>query len=148
MTERTRIEFTVPALPIAQPRAKATTINGQARMYEAASKHPVHAFKSTTRLVASEAYQGPPLTGPLFMEIEFVFARPSSMRWKSKPMPRTWHAKRPDADNLIKAVLDALNGRAFVDDSQFVCIDARKLIADGQEQPHVFVRIGECGLPE
>jgi crossover junction endodeoxyribonuclease RusA len=36
-----------------------------------------------------------------------------------------------DLDNLVKALLDALNGLAFVDDSQLVCIaGAHKLPAD------------------
>jgi crossover junction endodeoxyribonuclease RusA len=38
---------------------------------------------------------------------------------------------RADLDNLVKAVLDALNGLAFADDSQMVCLSGcHKLPAD------------------
>lgn len=36
-------------------------------------------------------------------------------------------AKRPDIDNLIKAVLDGLNGVAYMDDKQVVAITAAKV---------------------
>ncbi len=56
------------------------------------------------------------------------------------PIPRGWSRKktaaaklgevlptaRPDIDNFIKAALDGLNGVAFRDDSQVVCLSARK----------------------
>jgi crossover junction endodeoxyribonuclease RusA len=35
-----------------------------------------------------------------------------------------------DLDNLVKAILDALNGLAYADDSQLVSVDARKLPVD------------------
>lgn len=38
--------------------------------------------------------------------------------------------KRPDIDNLEKAVLDGLNGVAFVDDSQIIKSSTEKLFAD------------------
>lgn len=38
---------------------------------------------------------------------------------------------RADTDNLVKAIADALNGLAFADDCQIVCLaDCRKLPAD------------------
>jgi crossover junction endodeoxyribonuclease RusA len=40
---------------------------------------------------------------------------------------------RGDLDNLVKAILDALNGLAFADDRQLVCIaGAHKLPVDGR----------------
>ena len=38
--------------------------------------------------------------------------------------------KKPDLDNVIKAVLDALNGVAYKDDSRIVRIEARKEYSD------------------
>lgn len=38
--------------------------------------------------------------------------------------------KKPDADNIIKAICDALNGIAYVDDAQVVCVSCRKLYSD------------------
>jgi Holliday junction resolvase RusA-like endonuclease len=132
--EPARIAFTVPAIPVAQPRAKATTVNGFARMYEAGGKHPVHAFKATCRMAAAEAYQGPPLDGPLAVTLLFLF--PAKAKRARKPK-----ATRPDCDNLAKSLLDALNGRLFVDDSQVVRLAIEKWHAAGDEQPRVEVRI-------
>lgn len=51
------------------------------------------------------------------------------------------HTKKPDIDNLVKAVLDALNDVAWEDDSQIVRVAAEK---EYSEDPHVYIRITEC----
>lgn len=48
--------------------------------------------------------------------------------------------KRPDLDNIAKAVLDALNGLAYQDDSQIVSLAVEKYYAD---QPKVEISIRE-----
>jgi len=57
--------------------------------------------------------------------------------------PRIRHAKKPDRDNLDKALMDSLTGLLWIDDAQ-VC-DGRitKWIAAGDEQPHVVVTLSE-----
>lgn len=40
------------------------------------------------------------------------------------------HVKRPDLDNLVKTVCDALNGIAFEDDSALVQIVASKIYSE------------------
>jgi crossover junction endodeoxyribonuclease RusA len=135
------ISFTVPAIPVAQPRPRATTIHGAARVFEAKKSHPVHAFKAAVALAAAEAYAGPPLEGPLRVTLICVFPRPKAMRWKNRPQVRVWCEKKPDCDNLAKSVLDALNGRCFVDDSQVTSLMVLKFTADGDEQPHVWVSV-------
>lgn len=48
-------------------------------------------------------------------------------------MSARFHGARGDLDNLVKAVLDALNGLAFDDDRQLVCIaGCHKLPVDDQ----------------
>lgn len=46
--------------------------------------------------------------------------------------------KKPDADNLAKAVMDALNGVAWVDDSQVVRVSIYKEYA---KEPYVYIYI-------
>ena len=48
--------------------------------------------------------------------------------------------KKPDIDNILKAIFDALNGYAFEDDSQIVFVTAEKFYA---EEPFVEVWIDE-----
>jgi Holliday junction resolvase RusA-like endonuclease len=37
---------------------------------------------------------------------------------------------KPDCDNIIKVVLDALNGVAYYDDKQVICVSCNKYYAD------------------
>ena len=54
--------------------------------------------------------------------VEFIFARP-----KSLPKRVEDHVKKPDLDNLIKALKDAAKGILWHDDSQVVQLSARKI---------------------
>ena len=136
------IAFTVPAVPVAQPRPRAVTMHGHARMANAPKEHPVHAFKASVRRAFAEAHDGPPLEGPLAMELTFVMPRPKAKLWKSKPMPREWYdAYRNDWDNLGKAVSDALNQLAYHDDGQLVVVLVKRVIAAGDERAHTWVSI-------
>ena len=67
--------------------------------------------------------------------------RLASMRWKKKPMLREWHASKPDRDNLEKAVLDAMKGIVFVDDSQACSGSVEKVYASGDEVSGVLITI-------
>lgn len=124
-----RIAFTVPTLPVAQPRAKATAINGKARMYEAKKEHPIHTFKATIRLAAAQLHAGEPEKGALGARLTFVFPM--------KKKARIHKATKPDVDNLAKGVLDTLNGLLYVDDGQVADLTIRKWHAGADEQPHV-----------
>lgn len=61
------------------------------------------------------------------MVIDFVFARPKSHMRKTGIAKDAPQLPRPDIDNLEKAVLDALNGVAYEDDSQVACVTKEKL---------------------
>jgi Holliday junction resolvase RusA-like endonuclease len=43
---------------------------------------------------------------------------------------RVWPTKKPDADNILKLVADALNGLAYVDDKNIVTAHAHKVYSD------------------
>jgi Holliday junction resolvase RusA-like endonuclease len=84
-----------------------------------------------------------PLEGALSLVVDFTMPRPKSLRWKRKPMPRVPHTHVPDLDNLLKAVTDALNHVAWVDDAQIFLISSRKYIAAGDESPQITIVIFE-----
>lgn len=48
--------------------------------------------------------------------------------------------KKPDIDNLVKSVLDALNGIAWYDDNQIVTLSASK---EYSEEPHIDLTVRE-----
>jgi Holliday junction resolvase RusA-like endonuclease len=146
----------VPAIPIAQPRAKASTFGGHVKIYTPTSiknedgsrkPHPIAAFKATVRLAFRDAYKGSPLTGPLKCDCLFVMPRPKNLIWKTRSMPRLPHTSKPDRDNLDKAVMDALKGLAWIDDAQVCQGYIEKCIASGYEQPHAVITVGQVSVP-
>lgn len=143
------ITFTVPSIPIAQPRQRhaVRSFGGKSvAVNYTPSAHPVTAFKATVRLALNAAYKGPPLQGPITLKAWFVFPRPQNMIWKKRDMLREHHAKKPDLDNCLKSLKDSLGGMAWNDDAQVSEIQAWKSIAAGDEQPHVWVEISEAKL--
>ena len=69
-----------------------------------------------------------PIENEVFIKIEFFYEIPKSWSKKKKELAK-WHKSKPDIDNLIKGVLDSLNGIAYKDDAQVVMIQARKQYA-------------------
>lgn len=135
------VSFTVPCIPVGQPRARAVTFAGKARMYGAAKSHPIHVFKAAVAQSFQSVHDGAPSEGPVSIVLQFVLPRPKCKRWKSKPMQREHHTSKPDIDNLVKGACDALTGLAWVDDAQLCSVVGTKWIASGDEQPHVRVSI-------
>ena len=135
------IEFTIHTIPIAQPRVKATIRGKHAGVYTPSG--PIHSFKAQLRIEAASVHHGELLSGPVSVELVFVFPRTKGQIWKRRDMPRIRHTKKPDADNLAKAVLDSLNGLIWVDDAQVCELSVSKWIAAGDERAGVTVRIYE-----
>lgn len=135
------VTFTIPAIPVAQPRHRAAVVNGRAMTYEAPKSAPIHAFKATARMAYQTNAPGGPYAGPLALQLTCVFPRPKAKTRKRTDNPRLWHAIRPDCDNLAKSVMDALNGLAWVDDSQIAWLHVEKHYGEPNEQPCVEVTI-------
>lgn len=77
--------------------------------------------------------------GPLSVEIVFYFPRPKSQT--KKQLACVHHAKRPDTDNLVKGVFDAINGVVFKDDAQVCLLSAAKRYCQVTQQPGVLLRV-------
>lgn len=138
------ISIRIATVPIAQPRQRTTirrTKDG--RVYTGnytPAKHPVQQFKSDVRMAVQRELAAP-LDGPVELRVMFMLPRPKRMVWKRREMPRACHTARPDLDNLVKAVKDALNGIAWRDDSQVMSLSAGKCYASGHEHPGVEIEI-------
>lgn len=110
------ITFTVPGPPKGQPRPRATTINGKARMYESEKG------RSWKQVIASWAihYGVRQIIGPVGVLAIAYLPRPKRLCRKSDPPGAIWSEVKPDFDNIAKAVCDALNGIAYADDKSVV----------------------------
>lgn len=102
------------------------------------SSKEVGPWRERVALAAHNAMSGRALfDGAVSVCLNFVLPRP-----KSAPKSRTPAAtKRPDLDKLERAVLDALTGVCFADDSQVVSLSGYKRIADLGETAGVEIRV-------
>lgn len=73
---------------------------------------------------------------PVVLGLSFVLPRPVSL-----PKRVQAHTKKPDVDKLTRAVLDALTGVVWQDDSQVVDVSATKRYAVGDERAHVSIGV-------
>lgn len=65
-----------------------------------------------------------PITGEIKVKITAVFEVPKSYSKKKREqlLQGAGYTHKPDCDNIAKAILDSLNGLAYVDDSQVTCL--------------------------
>lgn len=75
-------------------------------------------------------------TQPVGVVCFFYFERPKFHRGVRglRPSAPRWHVVKPDVDKLARAVLDALTGIAYYDDSQVVDIICQKYFADANPE--------------
>lgn len=107
------IAFTIPGKPV--PKARPRVVN----------RHAYTPKKTKDRADLIKQIAAPlfdkPFTGPVCVDVIAVFPIPKSWSKKKKAEMRGMpHTQRPDKDNLEKLPYDALNGIAYVDDSQIV----------------------------
>jgi Holliday junction resolvase RusA-like endonuclease len=77
------------------------------------------------------------MTNPIKCSLNFYCKRPKS-HYKTgknshilKDTSPKYNTNNKDLDNMVKFVLDALNGKLYVDDCQIVEINCKKLYSDG-----------------
>jgi len=127
--------YTIPGPCIPKGRARITTIDGRPRAFTPAKTEKYESYDRM--VVAAEMKQrGIVITdGAVKMSIYISKAIPKSTPKKTAAMMKSGEirpTKKPDVDNYIKSICDALNGVAYVDDSQIVEIRCRKYYDDGQ----------------
>lgn len=121
------VSFDVPGQPVGKGRPRASRTPKGVRL------HTPEKTASYEALVATAA-QGAmrdtvPFEGPCEVIMEIRMAVPLS--WSTKKRNQAFDGallptKKPDADNVIKAVFDAINGVVWHDDVQVVQLAATK----------------------
>ena len=135
------ITINIPGRPVPQPRHQISTIGGFARAY-IPKDNPIHSFKESVRLVAKLAMVNNTIAeGPIRISCEFVIDRPKSHTKARRSKFRESHSQKPDLDNLVKALTDAMTGIVWVDDSQVSSILASKRWTNEGEEPGTLVEI-------
>lgn len=80
-----------------------------------------------------------PMDGPVMLNVLAIFPIPVSWS-KRKKAAANYVTTKPDADNILKAIADALNGIVYTDDKQVVDTFVRKRYGD---QPRVEITVQE-----
>ena len=133
--------------PQGEARGRATSVGGHARIYTPAK---TRAYRAQLAMLASPHRPAAPLLGPLRVEIVAVFSRPQRMQRLSKRTGEVLggysaaecpHTAKPDADNVAKAVLDAL-APWWGDDAQVADLRVVKRYVAIGESARLDVRIG------
>lgn len=138
------VTFTIPGQPQAKGRARIVKIAGFARM---ATPAKTLAYEGLIATLAQQAMiaagSAEPLLGPCCIEIDAAYTAPAS--WSKKRTERVLSGlerptTKPDADNVLKAVCDGINGIVWRDDVQ--AVDCRITKRYGTT-PGVTVRVQE-----
>lgn len=134
----TGIEFFIPGLP----RGKGRPRFGGGRVYtpKRTRDYEMAIVDCATKYTATK------LDGPLHLDLLITFPIPTSWPAEKKRLAMQgclWHQSRPDLDNIIKIVGDALNGVLYDDDAQIVSVSAHKIYS---QTPGITVFIKEIDL--
>lgn len=104
--------FLVPLLWVpgeckGQPRPRAMSFKGKARVFNPSS---AEGFKAGIAVVVKPFIPAEPWEGPVSITIVCQFSRPKSHSTKKgiRPNAPVYHTSKPDADNVAKAIADAL----------------------------------------
>ncbi len=131
----TTLSFTVPGVPRGKGRPRFARIGKGVRTY---TDDKTANAENWIRLHAERARNGRTLVGPLGMSLRFFMTAP-------KKPARMEPSCKPDLDNLVKAVLDALNQAGiWNDDAQVVQIHALKTYGDEPRTEVDVVELTDC----
>ena len=128
-----KLKIEVPGSPIGQGRPKFSTINGHAKAYDPEKSRN---YKAYVKLLATQAMKEQGFTmidGPCCLDIMAFFEVPKSKSKKFKEralLGLERPTKKPDIDNIVKALQDALNGLAYKDDSSIVYLSVAKCYSE------------------
>ena len=111
------IVFRVPGDPVPQPRPRITTRGKHGHAYTPA-EHPIHGYRAAIAAAAREAGAVPTDAAPITLIVDLVFGRPKSHFLTSGLKADAPKLPRADCSNCLKGIEDALNGVAWVDDTQ------------------------------
>ena len=140
------IHFHIPGQPVGKGRPRIGKVGPHARMFTPAKTVN---YESTVALFAAQAMAGRALlTGPVNLQMRVDFPIPASWSMKKQRAAEAGQilpTVKPDSDNIVKAVCDAINGVVWKDDVQVVDLTVKKRYS---VVPGVAVRIDEMELAQ
>ena len=118
------LEFTIPIKPQGKARHRTRVVMiGRKPVAMQYNDPKARAYEQAIRDAVIAQYRGDPLDGPLIVSVYAWLKKPKSSKLG-------YPTVKPDADNIAKAVLDALNGILWHDDKQVCQLAVHKVYAD------------------
>lgn len=138
--------ISIPGAPVGKGRPRCSCVGGRPRLR---TPENTRAWEKAAALLMRCSWRESPLAAPCRVEVTAVHPRPASRprtisatAWRSGE--RVWRPSTPDADNVLKAVLDALQlGGVLEDDRWVVEVEARTVYAARGEEASVEVVVLE-----
>ena len=136
--------FTIPGKPQGKARAR-TFYNPKTKGMSSVTPEKTVLYENliATCYMEKAGNERFPDDSYLLVRIQAFYEPPKSVSKKKRAEMlggKILPAKKPDIDNVAKAVLDALNGVAYRDDTQVIELHVRKSYS---EKPRVEVCIGK-----
>lgn len=134
-----KVTFTIPGIPVGKGRPRFmknghTYTPQKTRDYES----------KVVQCWQCQSGKGFAAGVPLVAHITAYFPLPKSLSKKRvAELDGTPHVKKCDADNLAKAILDALNTHAYQDDSAIAFLTVRKYQTTGASRVEVTIEEAE-----
>ncbi|WP_276918747.1 RusA family crossover junction endodeoxyribonuclease [Aneurinibacillus aneurinilyticus] len=141
------IHLIIEGEPVAQGRPRAGKINrgrlrGQTVLYDPEKSKD---YKHYLKFAASQQAPEKPLEGPLQLVVHIYRSIPKSFSKKKTAAADAGQIRpttKPDADNYLKGISDALNKIIWQDDSQIVSATVEKWYS---QQPRIEVIVQTIG---
>jgi Holliday junction resolvase RusA-like endonuclease len=123
--------FTVYGEPVAKGRPRFAKRGNYVQTYTPVK---TKSYEDEVRLLATKAKgSGITLEGSVSVFIYISFSVPQSYSKRKREAclsGETKHTKKPDLDNVAKAIIDGMDGIIFKDDSQIINLHVTKVYAE------------------
>lgn len=133
--------ITIPGDPVGKQRPRLSARGGHARAYTAKATRE---WESDAARRMAEAHGPHVEKGPLMVVVRAVKDRPQRLMRKRDPEDRIWRTVKPDADNVGKSALDALEKAGVIaNDSEVAVCRFESLFTALWEDPCVEIEVYE-----
>lgn len=131
-----QISISVPGTPVAKGRPRLGR-------YGTYTPEKTKGYERVVAWHAASSRRGQPIrpSTPVRVVVTAVFPRPQRLKRVKDPSDLIPHVVAPDLDNVIKAVLDGLNGVIYKDDKQVVSICATAWYAEKGGLPRTEIEV-------
>lgn len=129
------IRFTLSgeAVPKERARARIVTPKGRKPFIQHYTPAETVKFEKRVKALAAKHWHGEPSLRPIELQITVHTEIPDSWpAWKREAASKQQivPTAKPDLDNVVKAISDALNGVCYRDDAQIFSIDPLRIYAE------------------